>query len=1050
MSEAAWDKAFTHGSKSMQDRLRKVHAKNPKFQSWLKTSGHGSGQSVKQASKEIKPSARIKTLQQKSLKAYGATKGTRMGSEDGSGEKIRDTIAPLTRDQHSKVQAAQRAAKAAVKPATPKKPLTKDQRLAAIAAAARKAKAKHDVPTMEPDDEGHDDLRDVHQSLHIRRGYNEEMKKVNEIVGVLAAMDKADKARSSNLKVGDNVRSIKMPIPGKVEKIKDGKVYFRHESGKLYATHAGNLRKEELQLMDEATKRALNITTKDLDIIKSGDHETVKNHMVKLITRAADTKTNSRPLRADKAKEFLDNVHSSTNVGQLQKMAYNMYLGGDDVGKSKYGNLHVYKPVSKMGRSYQRRYGIGEEKVEEGYFKNIDTERKETARLAAQEKEPPFTPDKKKVRRGPGGPMSQAKWLAKQAMMKKMKEMGMKEEVEQTDEAVRVKDISVSNTLGSLKKAKPGANFIAKDRAEISRKIAAHDVKSVRKKTVGNPAMRSAALKRAGYEVRKEEIESIEEGLFDKKTPEEKASKFRRAVERSVYTKSMKDNLTKDIGKGPGLKSRLGGVKSAASKYLSTTNIGKKIDKYRTNRSIAAYNRSKGVNEDVELEVRKEAVSFGRSGGVMHYDPKTEKSEKPAKGVSALDKDGNLVGHYRDLETAKKMKPGHTYQTSKGVAKEEVEQTDEALLPKQQKVADKLKASELAANKEKAGYKFGKSLRDMKVAAKMKKEEVEQINELSPATYTSAAQKARGQGTAYAAKATTQAGAAMYGSQQGKHEPNSPAAKMHAFAQKRFNQAGKFEKKAGLKPGGAGIHSYDPTPGDKGYSKGGPKPLTREEVEYIEEKLTAADPASEWIKDFVASDNPKFEGKSKKERIQMALGAYYAAKRSKNEQVVNEVADEPKHGDAGEYDYEGDMAKSQLRSIMTNAKRMHDMLEDNTNLPEWVQSKITLAEDYVLTATNYMESEMNEEVEQVTEAEGSVPKTPKEKELAKHYGDPNRITHGDVVTARKKSAAISETKMKEKIYMKVFRGKTMTKKPADPVVFHSMNTNGKQKPNNTK
>jgi hypothetical protein len=51
------------------------------------------------------------------------------------------------------------------------------------------------------------------------------------------------------------------------------------------------------------------------------------------------------------------------------------------------------------------------------------------------------------------------------------------------------------------------------------------------------------------------------------------------------------------------------------------------------------------------------------------------------------------------------------------------------------------------------------------------------------------------------------------------------------------------------------------------------------EVQYIEEKLTAADPASKWISDFVASENPKFAGKSKKERINMALGAYYSAKR---------------------------------------------------------------------------------------------------------------------------------------------------------------------------
>lgn len=61
-----------------------------------------------------------------------------------------------------------------------------------------------------------------------------------------------------------------------------------------------------------------------------------------------------------------------------------------------------------------------------------------------------------------------------------------------------------------------------------------------------------------------------------------------------------------------------------------------------------------------------------------------------------------------------------------------------------------------------------------------------------------------------------------------------------------------------------------------------------EEMQYIEEKLSKNDPASKWISDFVASDNPKFAGKSKKMRINMALGAYYAAKRAapKNEEVT--------------------------------------------------------------------------------------------------------------------------------------------------------------------
>jgi hypothetical protein len=62
-----------------------------------------------------------------------------------------------------------------------------------------------------------------------------------------------------------------------------------------------------------------------------------------------------------------------------------------------------------------------------------------------------------------------------------------------------------------------------------------------------------------------------------------------------------------------------------------------------------------------------------------------------------------------------------------------------------------------------------------------------------------------------------------------------------------------------------------------------------------------------------------------------------------------------------EYDYEGDMAMSQLKSIIANSQRMHDSLSEDTNLPEWVQSKITLAEDYISTAANYLQGEVNEE-----------------------------------------------------------------------------------------
>ena len=61
-----------------------------------------------------------------------------------------------------------------------------------------------------------------------------------------------------------------------------------------------------------------------------------------------------------------------------------------------------------------------------------------------------------------------------------------------------------------------------------------------------------------------------------------------------------------------------------------------------------------------------------------------------------------------------------------------------------------------------------------------------------------------------------------------------------------------------------------------------------------------------------------------------------------------------------EYDYEGDMARSQLRSIIANAQAVHDMLKPDTNMAEWVQSKITLAADYISTAADYMQSEKGE------------------------------------------------------------------------------------------
>ena len=68
--------------------------------------------------------------------------------------------------------------------------------------------------------------------------------------------------------------------------------------------------------------------------------------------------------------------------------------------------------------------------------------------------------------------------------------------------------------------------------------------------------------------------------------------------------------------------------------------------------------------------------------------------------------------------------------------------------------------------------------------------------------------------------------------------------------------------------------------------------------------------------------------------------------------------------DDGEYGQQGGMAKSQLRMIMSAAKRLHDSLKDDDALPGHIIANIVLATDYVTGSADYMESEMNNEEEE--------------------------------------------------------------------------------------
>lgn len=65
----------------------------------------------------------------------------------------------------------------------------------------------------------------------------------------------------------------------------------------------------------------------------------------------------------------------------------------------------------------------------------------------------------------------------------------------------------------------------------------------------------------------------------------------------------------------------------------------------------------------------------------------------------------------------------------------------------------------------------------------------------------------------------------------------------------------------------------------------------------LNEVLSKDASSGEWIHDFVHSDNPKFKGKTKKERIKMALGAYYGQQKEEVELDEQSMAAMGRHAE---------------------------------------------------------------------------------------------------------------------------------------------------------
>jgi hypothetical protein len=187
--------------------------------------------------------------------------------------------------------------------------------------------------------------------------------------------------------------------------------------------------------------------------------------------------------------------------------------------------------------------------------------------------------------------------------------------------------------------------------------------------------------------------------------------------------------------------------------------------------------------------------------------------------------------------------------------------------------------------------------------------------------------------------------------------------------------------------------------GIKAFVQGKPEPMDEEKTKEPRSKGTAFDP------DYQAQAKKEKEGTGNFDKKKISTGTVYTRKHKDDEE--DEVkSDQPKAKgrpkgpakgpervtaksykykggrpvkendisivDQGEYDQEGDMAKEQLYTIKLAARELASILSDNENLPEWVQSKITKAMDYIDTARDYM---IATKADRETMAERSVSQT---------------------------------------------------------------------------
>lgn len=97
------------------------------------------------------------------------------------------------------------------------------------------------------------------------------------------------------------------------------------------------------------------------------------------------------------------------------------------------------------------------------------------------------------------------------------------------------------------------------------------------------------------------------------------------------------------------------------------------------------------------------------------------------------------------------------------------------------------------------------------------------------------------------------------------------------------------------------------------------------------------DPVDKWIADYTKSPDPRFKGKSKSERIKMALTDYNASRKATGKNESSPVAESMDGGHEAE---EISMTRLELDEIADMADDLFNVLPNFDEIPAWVQHKV--------------------------------------------------------------------------------------------------------------